>query len=61
MRIFDQFITAQVQQCEITVEDSVENVVPRFGTVAIGKLRSLFQRLNALRMDINELLGKEVE
>ena len=61
MRIFDQFITAQVQQCEITVENSVETVEPRFGTVAIGKLRNIFRRLNDLRADVNELLGKEVE
>lgn len=61
MKIYGQYITAEVQQCEISVEDGIETVEPRFGTVAIGKLRNIFRRLNDLRADVNELLGKEVE
>ena len=61
MKIYGQYITAEVQQCEISVEDGIETVEPRFGTVAIGKLRNIYRRLNDLRADVNELLGTEVE
>ena len=61
MKIYGQYITAEVQQCEINVEEGIETVEPRFGTVAIGKLRNIFRQLKNLRADVNELLGKEVE
>lgn len=61
MKVFGQYITAEVQQCEISVEEGIETVEPRFGTVAIGKLRNIFRQLKDLRADVNELLGKEVE
>lgn len=61
MMVFGQFITAEVQQCEISLSEGVETITPRFGTVAIGKLRSIFQQLADLRGDIDELLGSEVE
>ena len=61
MKVFGQYITAEVQQCEINVEGGIETVEPRFGTVAIGKLRNIFRQIRDLRADVNELLGTEVE
>lgn len=61
MKIFGQYITAEVQQVEISVEEGIETVEPRFGTVAIGKLKSIFRQLSNLRSDVDELLGTEVE
>ena len=61
MKIYGQFISAEVQQVEINVEGGVETVEPRFGTVAIGKLKSIFRQLLDLRADVDELLGTEVE
>ena len=61
MKIFGQYITAEVQQVEINVEEGIETVEPRFGTVAIGKLKSIFRQLSNLRSDVDELLGTEVE
>lgn len=60
MKVFGQFLTVEVQQCEISVEDGIETVEPRFGTVAVGKLRNIFRQLADLRADVNELLGTEV-
>jgi len=60
MKVFGQFVTAEVQQCEINVEDGIETVEPRFGTVAIGKLNNIFRQLADLRADVDELLGTEV-
>lgn len=60
MKVFGQYITAEVQQCEINVEDGIESVEPRFGTVAIGKLRNIFRQIRDLRADVNELLGTEI-
>ena len=61
MKVFGQFVTAEVQQVEITVADGIETVEPRFGTVAIGKFRNIFRQLADLRKDVDELLGTEVE
>lgn len=61
MKVFGQYVTAEVQQCEINVEGGIETVEPRFGTVAIGKLRNIFRQIRDLRADVNELLGTEVE
>ena len=60
MKVFGQYVTAEVQQVEITVEEGIETVEPRFGTVAIGKLKSIFRELSNLRADVDELLGTEV-
>lgn len=60
MKVFGQFVTAEVQQCEISVADGIETIEPRFGTVAIGKLRNIFRQLRNLRADVDELLGTEV-
>lgn len=61
MKIFGKFITAEVQQCEIEVEDGIETFTPRFGTIALGKFRNIYTQIADLRSDVNELLGTEVE
>lgn len=60
MKVFGQFVIAEVQQCEISVADGIETIEPRFGTIAIGKLRSIFRQLSDLRADVDELLGTEI-
>ena len=61
MKIEDQYISAQVQQCQIDVSDGVETLSPKFGTVALGRFKSIYSQLDNLRADVNELLGTEIE
>ena len=61
MKITDKYIIAQVQQVQIDLSDGIEQISPKFGTVAIGKFREIFIQLDNLRQDVNELLGTEVE
>lgn len=61
MKVFGTFVVAEVQQCEIEISDGNETFEPRFGTVAIGKLKNIFTQLADLRKDVNELLGTEIE
>ena len=61
MKITDKYIIAQVQQVQIDLSDGVEQISPKFGTVAVGKFREIFLQLDNLRQDVNELLGTEVE
>ena len=61
MKIGEKYIIAQVQQVEIKLSGGVEQISPRFGTVAVGKFREIFVRLDDLRQDVNELLGTEIE
>lgn len=61
MKITDQYIIAQVQQVQIDLNNGVEHISPKFGTVAVGKFREIFLRLDDLRQDVNELLGTEIE
>lgn len=60
-RIADKFVIAQVQQVQIDLNEGVEQISPKFGTVAVGKFRELFLKLEDLRQDVNELLGTEIE
>ena len=60
MKVHGTYVTAQVQQVEISVSDDMETISPRCGTVAIGKFKSIFAQLSGLRQDVNELLGTEV-
>lgn len=61
MKVHGQFVTAQVQQVEIEVQEGIETISPKFGTVAIGKFKNIFQQLSSLRQDVDELLGTEIE
>lgn len=61
MKIADDYISAQVQQCQIDVADGIETLSPKFGTVAIGRFKSIYSQLENLRQDVNELLGTEIE
>ena len=61
MKIGEKYIIAQVQQVEIKVSGGVEQISPKFGTVAVGKFREIFVRLDDLRQDVDELLGTEIE
>ena len=61
MKIGDQYISAQVQQCQIDVSDGIETLSPKFGTVALGRFKSIYSQLDNLRADVNELLGTEIE
>ena len=51
----------QVQQVQIDLNEGIEQISPKFGTVAVGKFRELFLKLEDLRQDVNELLGTEIE
>ena len=61
MKVHGEFVTAEVQQVEISVGNGIETVEPRFGTVAVGKFRNIFRQLADLRKDVNQLLGTEIE
>lgn len=61
MKVHGQFVTAEVQQCEISVEGGVESIQSRFGTIAVGKFNVIYKQLRSLRRDVDELLGTEVE
>ena len=58
--VMGQNITAQIQQIEITLADGVEHIVPKFGTLTLGKFREIFQRLDDMQENMNELLGVEI-
>ena len=58
--VMGQNITAQIQQIEITVANGVEHIVPKFGTLSLGKFREIFQRLDDMQENMNELLGIEI-
>lgn len=60
-KIADKYIIAQVQQVQIDIAEGVERISPKFGTVAVGKFREIFLRLDDLRQDVDELLGTEIE
>ena len=60
-KIADKYIIAQVQQVQAEVSGGIERISPKFGTVAVGKFREIFLKLDDLRQDVNELLGTEVE
>lgn len=61
MKIDDTYVAAQVQQCQIDISEGSETVSPKFGTVALGRFKSIYSQLDRLRRDVNELLGTEVE
>ena len=61
MKIDETYIAAQVQQCQIDVSEGSETVSPKFGTVALGRFKSIYSQLDNLRADVNELLGTEIE
>lgn len=58
--VMGQNITAQIQQIEITLANGVEHIVPKFGTLSLGKFRDIFQRINDMQQNMNELLGVEI-
>lgn len=58
--IMGKNITAQIQQIEITLSDGVEHINPKFGTLSLGKFREIFQRLDDMQQNLNELLGVEI-
>ena len=60
-KIADRYVIAQVQQVQIDLSGGVEQISPKFGTVAVGKFREIFLKLDELRQDVNELLGTEIE
>lgn len=61
MKIDDTYVAAQVQQCQIDVSEGNETISPKFGTIAIGRFKSIYSQLDSLRQDVNELLGTEIE
>lgn len=61
MKIDDTYVAAQVQQCQIDVSNGIETLSPKFGTIAIGRFKSIYTQLDSLRQDVNQLLGTEVE
>ena len=58
--VMGQNITAQIQQIEITVANGVEHINPKFGTLSLGKFREIFQRMDDMQQNLNELLGVEI-
>lgn len=61
MKIGETYVAAQVQQCQIDVSEGTEAVSPKFGTIAIGRFKSIYTQLDNLREDVDELLGTEIE
>lgn len=61
MKIDETYVAAQVQQCQIDVSEGTEQISPKFGTVAIGRFKSIYSQLDNLRQDVNVLLGTEIE
>ena len=61
MKVGTTYIAAEVQQVEINVSNGVEAISPKFGTIAVGQFREIFSQLSAIRDDVDELLGTEIE